>query len=139
MDKATPDARRTAPIDWAQLFFSSTGRLGRTPFLIATAGLLAVFAVYEGAVEGIVHWLTAWAVHGALLFAAACVLSKRLHDRGRAGWWAALVLLAFIVVWPEPDGFIDFLFALPLIWAAIELGVMGGEQGANRFGPPPAP
>jgi hypothetical protein len=27
---------------------------------------------------------------------------------------------------------------LILLWAAIELGVMHGEDGANRFGPSPA-
>lgn len=131
-----PSTHGPAPIDWAHLLFSSTGRMGRGPFLLAAAALLAVFAVYEVAVSGLAHGLTAWAVHGVLLFAAACVLSKRLHDRGRAGWWAALVLLAFAVVWPKPDGLFDFLFALPLIWATVELGALPGEAGPNRFGPP---
>ena len=132
-----PAAPSPAPrLDWAQLFFSSTGRTGRGAFLIAVAVLLAVFAAYEAAVTGIAHGLTAWAVHGVLLFAAACVLSKRLHDCGRSGWWAALVLLAFAVVWPQPEDFIDFLFVLPLVWAAVALGAMPGEPGANRFGPP---
>lgn len=131
-----PRAAGPVRIDWAHLLFSSAGRLGRRPFLLAIAALLAVFAAYEAAVGGLAHGLTAWAVHGVLLFAAACVLSKRLHDRGRAGWWAALVLLAFAVVWPGPDGLVDFLFVLPLIWAAVELGTLPGEAGANRFGPP---
>jgi uncharacterized membrane protein YhaH (DUF805 family) len=138
MREPPPDARRAAAprIDWVQLFFSSTGRIGRGAFLLAVAVLLAVFAAFEAAVSGVAHGLTAWAVHGVLLFAAACVLSQRLHDLGRSGWWAALVLLAFVVVWPEPDGLIDFLFVLPLIWAAVELGAMPGEAGANRFGRP---
>jgi uncharacterized membrane protein YhaH (DUF805 family) len=40
-------------------------------------------------------------------------------------------------VWPRPYGFFDFLFAIALIWAVVELGLMSGEQGANRFGPNP--
>ena len=138
MPAPPPDAQPAAAprIDWVQLFFSSTGRVGRGSFLLAVAVLLAVFAAYEAAVSGIAHGLTAWAVHGVLLFAAACVLSKRLHDRGRSGWWAALVLLAFAVVWPAPENVVDFLFVLPLVWAAVELGALQGEAGPNRFGRP---
>ena len=33
---------------------------------------------------------------------------------------------------------LDFLFARVIIWAVVELGVLGGEQGANRFGVNPA-
>lgn len=125
-------------IDRAQLLFSSSGRIGRGPFLAAAAGLLAVLTVYDAAVFGAARWLTAWLVHGVLLFSALCVVSKRMHDRGRSGWWSALVLLAFSIVWPKPSGFFDFLWSLVLLWSAVELGVMGGEQGANRHGPPPA-
>ena len=140
MPEPPPDAPRAAVprIDWVQLFFSSTGRAGRSTFLLAVALLLAVFAGYEAAVSRIAHGLTAWAVHAVLLFAAACVLSKRLHDRGRSGWWAALVLLAFAVVWPAPDDLVDFLFVLPLVWAAVDLGGLPGEAQANRFGGPPS-
>ena len=67
----------------------------------------------------------------------ACVLSKRLHDRGRSGWWAALILFALIAVWPTPHGIGALVFTLILGWAVIELGVMQSEAGANRFGPSP--
>jgi uncharacterized membrane protein YhaH (DUF805 family) len=82
-------------------------------------------------------WLTGWLVYPPLLFFATCVLSKRLHDRGRSGWWAALVLLSLVAVWPTPKHFLDFLFAGVVVWAIVELGVMPGEQGANRYGPNP--
>jgi len=139
MENGYPQTRAPAQIDWSELFFSSTGRMTRGTFLLAVAVLVGTFALYEKAVGGLAHGLTAWAVHGLLLSCGACVLSKRLHDRGRAGWWAAAVLLAFIVVWPEPEGLSDFLFALPLIWAAVELGAMPGEPGPNRFGAPNSP
>lgn len=123
-------------IDWVELFFSSTGRVARTPFLIAAAVLIAIAMVYE--TFGLtVHLLTGWVVYPALIFTTACVLSKRLHDRGRSGWLAAIIILALIVVWPVPAGFLDFAFALVIVWAAVELGVMGSEQGANRYGPNP--
>jgi uncharacterized membrane protein YhaH (DUF805 family) len=120
--------------EWAELFLSSNGRLARTPFLIAAGVLIGVAVLYEAIAGYTLHWLTGWLVYPALLFSGACVLSKRLHDRGRSGWWALLILVAVVAVWPQPEHFLDFLFSLVLIWAIVELGVMGGEQGANRYG-----
>jgi len=125
------------PMDWAELFFSAAGRISRGPFLIASAVLIAGLALYEAIVGPTLHWLTGWFVYPGLLFCAACILSKRLHDRGRSGWWAALILSAFAAVWPQPVGFFDFLFAVVLIWTAVELGAMAGEQGFNRYGANP--
>jgi len=124
-------------IDWRELFLSADGRLPRTPFLIGSAILIAITALYEALVGPVGHWLTGLIVYPAMLYGGVCVVSKRLHDRGRSGWWAALILFAVAVVWPHPAGFLDFLLMLVLIWAAIELGVMESEQGANRYGPNP--
>jgi uncharacterized membrane protein YhaH (DUF805 family) len=123
--------------EWAELFLSSNGRLSRTPFLIAAGVLIGVAALYEAIAGYTLHWLTGWLVYPALLFSGACVLSKRLHDRGRSGWWSLLVLVAVIAVWPQPEHFLDFMFSLVIVWAIVELGVMGGEQGANRYGANP--
>lgn len=124
-------------MDWSELFFSGAGRAPRAPSLIAAGVLLVIAALYEAIVGATLHWLTGWIVYPALFFSGACVLSKRLHDRGRSGWWAALILFAVLAVWPRPDSFFDFIFALVLVWAAIELGAMPGETGANRYGPNP--
>ncbi|PIB91513.1 DUF805 domain-containing protein [Caulobacter sp. FWC2] len=123
--------------EWAELFLSSNGRLSRTPFLIAAGVLIGVAVLYEAIAGYTLHWLTGWLVYPALLFSGACVLSKRLHDRGRSGWWSLLVLVAVIAVWPQPEHFLDFMFCLVIVWAIVELGVMGGEQGSNRYGANP--
>jgi uncharacterized membrane protein YhaH (DUF805 family) len=123
--------------EWAELFLSSNGRLSRTPVLLAAGVLIGVAALYEAIAGYTLHWLTGWLVYPALLFSGACVLSKRLHDRGRSGWWSLLVLVAVIAVWPQPEHFLDFMFSLVIVWAIVELGVMGGEQGANRYGANP--
>ena len=47
------------------------------------------------------------------------------------------MLAALVAVWPQPVGFLDFLFGVSLIWAAVELGLLGGEEGANRYGTNP--
>jgi len=46
---------------------------------------------------------------------------KRLHDRDKSGWW---YLICFVpLVGP--------------IWLLVELGMLGGTHGINRFGPDP--
>ncbi|HEX2560278.1 DUF805 domain-containing protein [Phenylobacterium sp.] len=124
-------------MNWAELFFSAGGRAPRGASLIAAAVLVTLAALYEAAMGPTLHWITGWFVYPALIYSGACVLSKRLHDRGRSGWWAGLVLLAVVAVWPRPESFFDFLFVLVLLWALVELGVMGGEPGTNRYGPNP--
>lgn len=122
--------------EWWDLFLSASGRTARGPFLMASGALLLFAVLYES--FGItLHLLTGWLVYPPLLFFATCALSKRLHDRGRSGWWAALILLSLVAVWPTPKHFLDFLFAGVVVWAIVELGVMPGEQGANRYGPNP--
>lgn len=120
-------------IDWSELFFSSTGRAGQVPSIIAGAILLLALAVYESVVTGGLQFL-GWIVYPVFFYCGACVLSKRLHDRGRSGWWAAIILLAIVMVWPAPTGFFDFIAVVVLIWAAIDLCVMPGERGDNRYG-----
>jgi len=121
-------------VGFAELFFSAQGRAPRLPSLIAAAALVTLAAVYEALVGSTLHWITGWAVYPALFFCGACVLSKRLHDRGRSGWWAALILASVVAVWPHPESFLDFPFFLVLVWAFGELAAMPGEQGANRYG-----
>ncbi|WP_443748032.1 DUF805 domain-containing protein [Asticcacaulis solisilvae] len=124
----------TGKIDWGNLFFSAVGRIRQLHFLIGGAVLLLLLCLYDSAVKGALQFVTGWIVYPILLGMGACVLSKRLHDRGRSGWWSAVILLAVIMVWPAPTGFFDFIAVLVLIWAVIDLGVMPGERGDNRYG-----
>ena len=73
-----------------------------------------------------------------LIYPGVCVLSKRLHDRGKSGWFALPLIMAMASVFFPPLGFFDFFWGIVLIWGAIDLGLMPGEQGANRFGVPRA-
>jgi uncharacterized membrane protein YhaH (DUF805 family) len=121
-------------IDWSELFFSSTGRVRQTPFVIAMATLLIALFIYDAAVGGALRLLTGWIIYPVLFFCSACALSKRLHDRGRSGWWAAIILVAFVMVWPSPRDFFDFIGVLILLWAFVDLTFMPGERGPNRYG-----
>lgn len=123
-----------AKIDWGHLFFSASGRTRPLPFCVGAGVLLLILALYESAVKGDLRWLTGLIVYGALIWSGVCVLSKRLHDRGRSGWWSAVILLAVVMVWPAPTGFFDFVAVLVLLWALVDLGLMPGERGDNRYG-----
>jgi uncharacterized membrane protein YhaH (DUF805 family) len=123
--------------DWKDVFLASTGRLSRIPFVFAFALVIALLALYEAVADARAQWVTGWVFYPVFLHFAASVLAKRLHDRGRSGWWAAPILLALWVVWPAPHHWFQLAFALVLAAAAIELGVVPGEPGPNAFGPNP--
>ena len=123
----------------SQLFLNGAGRIGRLAFAPAAAALLVLLASYEAAVPAEVQRWTGWLADLLLGFSACAVVSKRLHDRGRSGWWTALVLLAFVNAWPAPHGGVGWLFALVLLAAAVDLALLPGQTRFNRFGPQPTP
>ena len=125
------------PMSLDELLLSAQARAPRVPSVLAASALVVLVALYEDLVGDTLHWITGWFVYPALFYVGACVLSKRLHDRGRSGWWAALILASIVAVWPHPSGFLDFIFIVVLVWAFVELAVMPGEQGANRYGSNP--
>lgn len=134
-DPALPSAGRET---FAARFLSAEGRLGRRGFLVSALVLLAVAVLYDAVSAGPLQWITGWLAWPLLVWIGACLLARRLHDRGRNGWIAAVILAALVAVWPQPSGFLDFPFVVVLVWAAVELGVLTGEPGVNRYGPPPA-
>lgn len=126
-----------AAIDWKTVYVTADGRLARAPFWIVAGIILAAVILYEAVAGGALRLVTGWLVYPLALYFGACVLSKRLHDRGRSGWYAAPILMALIGVWSSINSVLDAIFLIVLIWAVVELAVLTGEQGANRFGPSP--
>ena len=124
-------------IDWKTLFVSAEGRLSRNTFWVAAAILFTLLIVFEALTGATLRLVFGWIVYPVLIYGGVCVLSKRLHDRGKSGWYAAVIIAALVGLWPYPDGAFDFLFLLVIIWGAVECGVLSGEQGANRFGENP--
>ena len=72
----------------------------------------------------------------------AAVTVKRLHDRGRSGLWALLIILAWMLLagnWAILPGMWQWVvgrFAptLILIMTLIDLGAFVGTQGENKYG-----
>ncbi|ULH11116.1 DUF805 domain-containing protein [Serratia marcescens] len=104
-----------------QWCFSFKGRIGRRDFWI---------------------WMGLW-----LVLMAAAVLVKRLHDRNKAGWWALLLILAWMLaagnwqmlapIWQWGVG--RFIPTLIIVMMMIDLGAFVGTPGDNRFGPEAEP
>jgi len=118
------------------LFFDSSGRVGRIGFLLKIGVLIVILAVFDAVARGVVHLLTGWLVDWPLFFSAACILSQRLHDRGRAGWWGAPILLAFCLAWPYPHGAVGLVALTATALSGLWLGLAPGEPQFNRYGPP---
>ena len=114
-----------------ELMFSSTGRMSRAAFLACAAVLLAIGYAYAYEVAPRVDPRLGWIVYPLLLFPTACILSKRLHDRGRAGWWAFVPVWALVeadvVSWPDASGF----FPVLLVVAGV-IGLLSSVRRSRR-------
>jgi uncharacterized membrane protein YhaH (DUF805 family) len=124
------------PFDPVELFISGVGRIGRLVFVPAIAVVIAAFELYQRA-GSLVHWITGWIAYPLLMCMAASILSKRLHDRGNAGWWSALPILAYPWIRPWPEGLVGGVCLGIVLWFGVSLAVMPGEASFNRFGPKP--
>lgn len=106
-------------IDWAYLFTSANGRIRRTHWWIGVAVLFAIGVISRLLFgdEGLVPF----AIGIVMLVAGIMLHIKRCHDRGKSGWWCLLLLIPLV-------GF---------LWALIDLGILEGTDGPNRFGEAP--
>ena len=121
--------------------FSINGRVRRREFYLFSLVMGAVFLTWwarmydialnahvdaRTATDGyIMNLLTRSDTHYAslvlMLLVTYTVVAKRLHDRGRSGWWQWLVLVP-VLGWT---------------WLLVELYILPGSPGANRYGPHP--
>src|SRR3990170_6743480 len=144
---------------WVQALTGFRGRLRRRDFWIGLILLLIVEIALSFLFVGIMRPTGAteleraagWPVLAILLWGSAALIVKRLHDRDKSALWYPLFGLAPALCYqlgvvysgnisnvlsPAQQGF--WLLGLLLwIWALIELGVMPGTKGPNRFGPDP--
>ena len=121
--------------------FSIAGRVRRREFYLFSLVMAALFAnwiagmrdisrhvrVYSNtATDGyLVNLVTTNSTHYAFLallgLITYTVVAKRLHDRGRSGWWQFVVFVP-VVGWA---------------WLFLELYILPGSPGDNRYGPHP--
>jgi len=148
-------------------YFLPSGRISRRGFWLGFIGLLVIellFNLWLGLTMGGIDYTNPDAAHLtksgfqlALLinliftFPLFVILAKRFHDRNKGAIWAVPFLLAYLAVigasivgWlgmdtpPAPPGLaIAFVETALLIWILIELGLMRGTPGVNRYGADP--
>jgi uncharacterized membrane protein YhaH (DUF805 family) len=116
------------------LFLTREGRIGRGQWWLGVLGLVVAQWVVFGILglaglfsfdpeAGMSGSMIATQIVIILLFIwpMICVYGKRYHDRDKSAWWILIVLIPFIG-W---------------LWQLIELGLLRGTEGPNRFGPDP--
>ena len=121
-----------------QWMFSIKGRIGRRDFWIwMTIWVLAMSVLFTLAGTNLLNVQTAAFILVCLLWPTAAVTIKRLHDRGKSGIWALLMILAWNWsvlpgVWQWVVG--RFVPTLIIVMMFIDLGAFVGTQGENKFG-----
>jgi len=112
--------------------FAVSGRIGRVRYLaysfigmllvMLAAAILGGVLGASGASEGVSGALVQIVV-GSLVLALTLILARRrLNDMGRTGWWGLMLLVPLL----------NFIATVWLVFGK-------GDDGANAYGPPPAP
>ena len=157
-------------MNFSQMFFSFDGRINRAKWWLASL-ILAVVAIVVVflAMMLLGGWMTARATTGGAIamvvvtvimaYPATAIMIKRLNDRDRPSWmaavfWAPSVLSLLGGLFgltetvremggvqmpaPTPLGWIISIAGFIIgIWALIELGILRGTAGPNQHGPDP--
>ncbi len=112
-----------------QDLYSFDGRIGRQSYwlrglLFWSFNILAaiLFAVAGDAGSATIPLvLLASVAYIACFFGSLATTVRRLHDRGRSGWFMLIALIPLVG-----------------IWLIIEVGFLSGEPGENLYGSPVA-
>ena len=142
-------------MDWTFLFFSLDGRVNRAKYwigslLIGAAGIVAMLLIVWAVGLSDAAVKLAIAVALALMYPTYAVMAKRFQDRNRPGTLALFgivplilsnLLYTFGIFDPANPTTLSQIFDLALvgisIWLLIDLGILKGTQGPNRYGADP--
>lgn len=119
----------------ADLYLTASGRIGRRAFIVGLLPLALAWAGFILLAPTAPDWI-ARLLAAALLYLAACVTAQRLHDRGRAGWWAGPLLLAVVLAWTWRETPFGWALGVLLLAPLFDLVVRAGQPGFNRYGAP---
>jgi uncharacterized membrane protein YhaH (DUF805 family) len=144
-------------MDFNYLFTSFEGRINRKPYWLGVIILVAIslvvtllLALVVG-MQGRSFMILTFVIQLVFLYPSAALMVKRLQDRNRPAWFAALILVPLILQGitnilgitgnPMNQGMLDYLFMAWIfivgIWFFIELGCLRGTVGDNQYGPDP--
>ena len=148
-----------------KILFSFDGRIGRRTYWLALLALIAAVLVLTFApfLLGNEEWvflilaLTSQFIWLLSLWPLLAVGSRRLHDRNKNSWWLLVFWLVpfalicggmSIILFDDPrtgrtgdfatGSILLFASLLPVLFGIIELGILPGAKGPNRYGADPA-
>ncbi|KSB88435.1 hypothetical protein AS593_05235 [Caulobacter vibrioides] len=128
--------------------FGFQGRLRRRDYWLFTIAIGVLNIALLFGLSGIlgVAYTDPWMQAVSLITAwpGIAVMVKRLHDRNRSGWFAliawvpSLTALALIPFANQTYLMVNSIFsALVGIWILVDLGILDGTKGPNRYGASP--
>jgi uncharacterized membrane protein YhaH (DUF805 family) len=136
--------------DFKHLWFGFDGRANRAKYWLVNIVNIVALSVLAGVILGVVGFsVVAFVILGvlylAVLVSAVAICIRRLHDRNKPGWWAAIfiglpVLFAGLssIIGNELLAMVFGLAQLAIaVWALIELGILRGTVGPNQYGEDP--
>jgi uncharacterized membrane protein YhaH (DUF805 family) len=140
---------------FVNLLFGYDDRIGRVAYWLglAAAWAITIFlsAIADDVTAGtgdIGRYVAFAFIVGTFFWIHSAVTVKRLHDRNRSALWYLVYGIAPIALFiaaiyfyitrvPVPAWTLFALSIAGLIWVIVELGLMRGTSGPNRFGPEP--
>ncbi len=133
---------------FARKIFDFRGRLRRRDYwLLSILVGIVVYVSFLAVRRGLgfdEDELPIWWTSLVTLWPSAAITVKRLHDRNRSGWLAIPLLLPIATglllgLFPDPRLEIaDRVFSgLMSLWMLVDLGILDGTKGPNRYGPSP--
>ena len=118
-----------------KLYFSANGRISRQQFWHGVFGIVVILVLVMLILMRLVPPV------------ALIILSiKRLHDRGKSGWWVVVFIILPTVLDTlgdtltegEPVWWLLFVAMCAFgFWGLIEIGFLRGTEGDNEYGPDP--
>ena len=143
-------------MDFKYLFTSFDGRINRAKWWAGIAIIIVInivlgFIVFSLFGMSFVGRLLSFVIALALFYPFYAVSAKRFQDRDKPGITALYGLVPLLVVsllgalgltgapdQPNVLGWICSLINIGIVlWFLIELGILKGTEGPNRFGPDP--
>ncbi|NCH54586.1 DUF805 domain-containing protein [Cronobacter muytjensii] len=126
-----------------QWLFSFKGRIGRRDFwawMALWVALMIILFTLTG--NNLLNTQMAAFMLVCMLWPTAAVVVKRLHDRGKSGAWALLMILAWMLLagnWAVLGGIWQlavgrFIPTLIMVMMVLDLGAFLGTQGENKYG-----
>lgn len=133
------------PASTALLLYLFLGMWGFSIAVLTMAVDLLIMRGGAGAQGAVLPFIVSAALSVLLGWIIIAVSSKRLHDRGKSGWWLVIFIVApfaLIEVGFSLGGDAAHAFcalaALALhLWSFVEMGCRRGVRGRNAYGPDP--